>query len=101
MSESTYNLRSSKADHIQVPIQLQLNNDTEYLSQLFKTNSQTHQADEESDTSSESDLNCSDVVWTSDGEQTGGQECEKSDNANESELDNSAVQQLINSQMLS
>ena len=72
MSESTYNLRSSKADHIQVPIQLQLNNDTEFLSQLLKTNSQTHKADEESDTSSDSDLNCSDVVGTSDGEQTGG-----------------------------
>ena len=71
MSESTYNLRSSKADQIQVPIQLQLNNDTEFLPQLFKTNSQTHQADEESDSSFESDLNCRDVVGTSDGEQTG------------------------------
>ena len=72
MSESTYNLRSSKANQIQVPIQLQLNNDTEFLSQLLKTNSQTHQADEESDSSSKSDLNCSDVVGTSDGEQSGG-----------------------------
>ena len=53
MLESTYNLQSSKADQIQVPIQLQLNNDTEFLSQLLKTNSQTHQADEESDSSSE------------------------------------------------
>ena len=101
MSESTYNLQSSKADQIQVPIQLQLNNDTEFLSQLLKTNCQTHQADEESDSSSESDLNCSDVVGTSDGEQSGGQECEKSDNVNESVPDNSAVQQLINSQILS
>ena len=40
-------------------------------------------------------------MGTSDGEQTGGQECEKSDNANESVPDNSAVQQLINSQILS
>ena len=102
MSESTYNLRSSKVDHIQVPIQLQLNNDTEFLSQVLKTNSQIpHQVGEESDSSSESDLNCSDVVGTSDGEKQGGQECEKSDNANESASDNSAVQQLINSQILS
>ena len=77
MSESTYKLQSSKADQIQVPIQLQLNNDTEFLSQLLKTNSQTQQADEESDSSSESDLNCSDAVGTSDGEQTGEQECDK------------------------
>ena len=94
-------MRSSKADQIQVPIQLQLNTDTEFLSQLLKTNSQTHQADEESDSYSESDLNCSDVVGTSDGEQSRGQECEKSDNVNESAPDNSAVQQLINSQILS
>ena len=71
------------------------------MSQLLKTNSQTHQADEESDSSSESDLNCSDVVGTSDGEQSGGEECEKSDNVNESAPDNSAVQQPINSQILS
>ena len=72
MSESTYNLWSSKADHIQVPIQLQLNNDTEFLSQLLKTNSQTNQSDEESDSSSDSDLNCSNVVGTPDGEKQGG-----------------------------
>ena len=35
MLESTsYNLRSSKADPIQLPIQLQLNNDTEFLSHV-------------------------------------------------------------------
>ena len=99
MSESTYNLRSNKADQIQVPIQLQLNNDSDFLSQLLKTNTQPH--NEESDSSSESDLNCSDVVGTSDGEQTGGQESERSDNVSESAPDNSAVQQLINSQILS
>ena len=99
MSESTYNLRSNKADQIQVPIQLQLNNDSDFLSQLLKTNTQPH--NEESDSSSESDLNCSDVVGTSDGEQAGGQECERSDDVSESAPDNSAVQQLINSQILS
>ena len=76
-----------------------MNNDSDFLSQFLKTNAQPH--NEESDSSSESDLNCSDVVGTSDGEQTGGQECERSDNVSESAPDNSAVQQLINSQILS
>ena len=40
-------------------------------------------------------------MGTSDGEQSGGQECEKFDNVNESVPDNLAVQQLINSQILS
>ena len=74
MSESTsYNLRSSKADHIQLPIQLQLNNDTEFLSQLLKTNSQIQQGvGEESDSSHKSDLNCSHIVENSDGEKNRG-----------------------------
>ena len=103
MSESTsYNLRSNKADPIQVPIQLQLNNDTEFLSQLLQTNNQAQRLTaEESDTSDESDLNCSDIVENSDGEKTGEQETVKSDNADKIAPDNAAVQQLINSQILS
>ena len=95
-------MRSSKADHIQVPIQLHLNNDTEFLSQLLKTNSQIQQqVGEESDSSPESDLNCSDIVENSDGEKTGKKESERSDETNETAPDNLAVQQLINSQILS
>ena len=103
MSESTnYNLRSNKADHIEVPIQLQLNNDTEFLSQLLQTNNQTQQvAAEESDSSDNSDLNCSNIVENSDGEKTGEKETVRSDDANETAPDNAAVQQLINSQILS
>ena len=103
MSESTScNLLSNKADPIQVPIQLQLNNDTEFLSQLLQTNNQAQRLTaEESDTSDESDLNCSDIVENSDGEKTGEQETVKSDNADEIAPDNAAVQQLINSQILS
>ena len=103
MSESTsYNLRSNKADPIQVPIQLQLNNDTEFLSQLLQTNNQAQRLTaEESDSSDESDLNCSDIIENSDGEKTGEQETVKSDNADETAPDNAAVQQLINSQILS
>ena len=103
MSESTsYNLRSNKADPIQVPIQLQLNNDTEFLSQLLQTNNQAQQLTaEESDSSDESDLNCSDSIVNSDGEKTGEKETVKSDDADETAPDNAAVQQLINSQILS
>ena len=102
MSESTsYNLRS-KADPIKVPIQLQLNNDTEFLSQLLQTNNQAQRLTaEESDSSDESDLNCSDIIENSDGEKTGEQETLKSDNADETAPDSAAVQQLINSQILS
>ena len=103
MSESTsYNLRSNKTDPIQVPIQLQLNNDTEFLSQLLQTNNQAQQLTvEESDSSDESDLNCSNIIENSDGEKTGEQETVKSDNADETAPDNAAVQQLIKSQILS
>ena len=103
MSESTScNLRSNKADHIQVPIQLQLNNDTEFLSQLLQTNNQAQQVTvEESDSSDESDLNCSDIVENSDGEKTGEKETVKSDDVNDTAPDNAAVQQLINSRILS
>ena len=40
-------------------------------------------------------------MWNSDGEKTGEQECDKCGDINESALDNIAVQQLINSQILS
>ena len=77
MLESTsYNLRSNKADPIQVPIQLQLNNDTEFLLQLLQTNNQAQQLTvEESDSSDESDLNCSDIVANSDGKKQGKRNC--------------------------
>ena len=103
MSESTsYNLRSNKTDPIQVPIQLQLNNDTDFLSQLLQTNNQAQRLTaEESGSSDESDLNCSDIIDNSDGEKTGEQETVKSDNVDETAPDNAAVQQMINSQTLS
>ena len=99
MSESTsYNLRSNKTDPIHVPIQLQLNNDTDFLSQLLQTNNQTQRLTaEESGSSDESDLNCSDIINNSDEEKTGEQETVKSDNADETAPDNAAVQQMINS----
>ena len=103
MSESTsYNLRSNKTDPIQVPIQLQLHNDTDFLSQLLQTNNQAQRLTaEESGSSDESDLNCSDIIDNSDGEKTGEQETVKSDNVDETAPDNAAVQQMINSQILS
>ena len=90
MSESTsYNLRSNKTDPIQVPIQLQLNNDTDFLSQLLQTNNQAQRLTaEESGSSDESDLNCSDIIDNSDGEKTGEQETVKSDNVDETAPDN-------------
>ena len=103
MSESTsYNLRSNKTDPIQVPIQLQLNNDTDFLSQLLQTNNQAQQLTAgESDSSDESHLNCSGIIKNSDGEKTGEQETVTFDNADETAPDNAAVQQMINSQILS
>ena len=59
MSESTsYNLHYNKADHIQVPIQLQLNNDRKFLSQLHTQ----EVAAEELDSSDESDMGLSRLV---------------------------------------
>ena len=46
---------------------------------------------EESDSSDESDLNCSDIIENSDGEKAGEQQTVKSDNADETAPDNAAV----------
>ena len=66
-------MHSSKADPIQVPIQLQFNDDTECLSKLLQVNGQSNnQLEHELDVSSSvSELNCHDVVADSDKEQMG------------------------------
>ena len=81
ISKSTsYNLQSSKADPIQVPIKLQLNDGNAFLSKLLQVNSQPNNKVEQElyVSSSDSELNCSDVVADSHKDQTGEQECDKS-----------------------
>ena len=48
MSEtsSNYNLRSAKSDSLQISIQLQISDDTEFLSKLLQANKQAHKAQE-------------------------------------------------------
>ena len=55
-----YNLRSSKMDPVNVPVQLQLSDNLQFLSQLLKQQEQSVQVSDSN--SLTSDLNCSDLV---------------------------------------
>ena len=59
-----YNLRSSKTDPIHVPVQLQLSDDSQFISQLMKQQENSVQVSDSN--SSASDLNCSDLVQSDD-----------------------------------
>ena len=59
-----YNLHSSKMDPIHVPVQLQLSDDSQFISQLMKQQENPVQVSDSN--SSASDLNCSDLVQSDD-----------------------------------
>ena len=69
-------------------IQLQLNNDTEFLSKFLKTNSQIPQTSQGGNSSP----NCSDVLGDSDGEKRGEQESDKSSDVTQSVSENLAAE---------
>ena len=64
MEKKKYNLRSARAESVQIPIQVQLSDDSEFFNLLGNTPI-THQ---ESDASSNSDLDLSAVVGGSDSD---------------------------------
>ena len=62
-----YNLRSTKPDSIQLPVQVQLCDDGEFMTHLLSTGSETsHDKQMGHDRSSESELDCSAIVGASD-----------------------------------
>ena len=102
MSEPAYNLRSSKADAVQVPVQLQFADDPEFLSKWMSV-SQQSKSNQENDSytdRSESDLNCSDVINQSDTEQTEEKDNPGSTSSKEKSTDDCITQQMINAQIL-
>ena len=65
MERKKYNLHSAKSDSVQIPIQLQLSEDNEFLKNLPEVNSPGH-AQQASDLNSfNSELDCSDLFNTS------------------------------------
>ena len=64
-----YNLRSTKPDSIQLPVQVQLCDDGEFMICLLSTGSKTlYDKQTGHDSSSESELDCSAIVWASDSD---------------------------------
>ena len=64
-----YNLRSTKPDSIQLPVQVQLCDDGEFMTRLLSTGSETlHDKQMGHDSSSESELDCSAIVGASDSD---------------------------------
>ena len=59
-----YNLRSSKTDPIHPPVQLQLSDDSQFMAQLVKQQENSVQVSDSD--SSDSELNCSDLVQSDD-----------------------------------
>ena len=59
-----YNLRSSKTDLVHLPVQLQFSDDSHFVAQLLKQ--QEHSVQVSDSNSSDSDLNCSDLVQSDD-----------------------------------
>ena len=59
-----YNLRSSKTDLIYLPVQLQLSDDSQFMAQLVKQQENSVQVSNSD--SSDSELNCSDLVQSDD-----------------------------------
>ena len=70
--EEKYNLRWVKSDSVQAPLQLQLSEDHEFLTNLLD-NSHSHAQQASDPNSSASDLDCSDVVNSSDSDDAGTQ----------------------------
>ena len=60
-----YNLRSAKSDGVQIPIQLQLSEDSKFLKNLLEVNSPGHAQQASDLNSSTSDLDCSGLLNTS------------------------------------
>ena len=66
MEKKKYNLRSSRAEIVQIPIQVQLSDDSEFLNLLGNT--PVAQQDSDVSSNSDSDLDLSAVVGGSDSE---------------------------------
>ena len=66
-----YNLRSSKHDAIQVPVEIQMYNDSDFISKLIGTYQESKQTQQgyDTDSTSCSDLECSGLLNLSDDEE--------------------------------
>ena len=96
-----YNLRSSKTDPIHVPVQLQLSDDSQFISQLMKQQENSVQVSDSN--SSASDLNCSDLVQSDDETSNGKSKNDSSSDSVVSDKQNpstSVSQDMINAQLL-
>ena len=65
MERKKHNLRSAKSDGVQTPIQLQLSDNNKFLKNLLEVNSSGHAQQASDLNSSNSDLDCSGLVDTS------------------------------------
>ena len=103
MSEtsSNYNLHSAKSDSLQVPIQVQILDNTGFLSKLLQANNKAHKAEESDGSSSDLDLNCSELVKDSDEEETEETGNNDSKDPGSGQTGTGITQDMINAHILS
>ena len=102
-----YNLRSSKHSTVQLPIEIQLAGDTQFIGSLLNSNSQASDIQgnmSDTDTSA-SDLNCSDLMHNSFHSVTNVKSCSNGPSTSKSDVSSvkdsdSDVQAAINAQIL-
>ena len=68
MEKKKYNLRSTKSDSIEVPVQLQISNDNDFVTNLLGSQILTMAQQESQNSSSDSELDCSALVNETDSD---------------------------------
>ena len=100
MEKKKYNLRSARAETVQIPIQVQLSDDSEFLNLLGNTS--VAQQDSDASSNSDSDLDLSAVVAGSDSDDvsTQGRSFDRLQSENPSTSAAVSDQALVNQQIL-
>ena len=75
MERKKYNLHSAKSDCVQIPIQLQLSDDNDFLKNLLEFNFPGHAQQASDQNSVSSDIDCSGLLNMPESDNTGPQAC--------------------------
>ena len=68
MEKKKYNLRSAKSNSLEVPVQLQISNDNDFITNLLDSQTLAMSQQESQNSSSDSDLDCSAIVNETDSD---------------------------------
>ena len=68
MEKKKYNLRSAKSNSLEVPVELQISNDNDFITNLLDSQTLAMSQQESQNSSSDSDLDCSAIVNETDSD---------------------------------